>query len=240
MRDLGSSNGTLLGEHRIVEALLSTPAAIRCGDTVLEYQPGKAQRVALSASDAFGPLAGGTSHMRALFARMKRLARTNLSALIYGETGTGKELAARAIHEASLRAGKPFAVVDCSSIPAQLAESVLFGHEKGAFSGAVSREPSPFVEASGGTVFLDEIGELPLDVQPKLLRLLAEQKIKPVGARNYVSVDVRIVAATWRDLSREINRGGFRSDLFFRIAEERIDLPPLRQRLDDSRCSSSG
>jgi DNA-binding NtrC family response regulator len=233
VRDLGSSNGTFLGEHRIVEALLSKPARIQCGDTILDYRPGKPHRVPLSASDVFGPLVGGTPQMRALFAQMKRLARTDLSVLICGETGTGKELAAQAIHEASGRAGKPFAVIDCSSIPTQLAESVLFGHERGAFSGAVSRGASPFVEASGGTVFLDELGELPLDVQPKLLRALAEQKIKAVGSTRYLAFDVRVIAATWRDLPREINRGGFRSDLFFRIADERVELPALRQRLDD-------
>ncbi len=233
LRDLGSSNGTYLGEHRIVEALLSKPARISLGDTVLEYEPGKPQRIALSPTDEFGPLVGGTPHMRALFARLKRLARTNLSVLICGETGTGKELVAHAIHDASDRAGKPFQVIDCSSIPPQLAESVLFGHERGAFSGAVSKGVSPFVEANGGTVFLDELGELPIDLQPKLLRTLAEQKIKAVGSTKYVAIDVRIIAATWRDLPREIARGAFRSDLFFRIADERIELPSLRQRLDD-------
>jgi DNA-binding NtrC family response regulator len=233
VRDLGSSNGTFLGEHRIVEVLLSKPAEILCGDTVLKYEPSKPHRVALSTSEEFGPLVGGTPHMRALFAQLKRLAPTDLSVLISGETGTGKELVAKAIHEASKRKNKPFAVIDCTAIPGELAESVLFGHEKGAFSGATTRGISPFVEADGGTVFLDELGELPTDLQPKLLRVLAEQKVRAVGSTKYVPVDVRIIAATWRDLPREINRGAFRSDLFFRIADERVELPALRYRLDD-------
>jgi DNA-binding NtrC family response regulator len=152
---------------------------------------------------------------------------------VLGETGCGKELVAKALHEASHRANKPFVVVDCGAIPATLAESTLFGHERGAFTGAVDKRISPFAEADGGTIFLDELGELPLDVQPKLLRALAEQRIKSVGSNTYRPVNVRVVTATRRDLVREVNSGTFRSDLYFRVAQVKIELPPLRQRLED-------
>jgi DNA-binding NtrC family response regulator len=234
VRDLGSSNGTYLGEYRIVEALLTKPCTLRCGDTRLEFHPSKGvERLAASKSEKFGPLVGATPVMRALFERLRMLAPTTVSVLVEGETGTGKELVAQALHEKSDRAAKPFVVVDCGAIPAGLAESTLFGHEKGAFTGAMSRRLSPFVEASGGTIFLDELGELPLDVQPKLLRVLAEQRVKSVGASAYSPVNVRVVAATRRDLLEEINKGAFRDDLYFRIAQERITVPRLAERTDD-------
>ena len=171
--------------------------------------------------------------MRGVFERLKKAAPTDLTVLVTGETGTGKELVAQAIHEASSRAHKPFVVVDCGAIPATLAESALFGHERGSFTGAVDKRISPFVEADGGTIFLDELGELPLDVQPKLLRALAEQRIKSVGSNSYRPVNVRVIAATRRDLVREVNAGTFRSDLYFRVAQLKVELPSLRQRLED-------
>lgn len=233
VRDLGSTNGTFLGAHRVVEVVLAKPDSLRCGDAILEYEPGKPERVPLSKDDSFGQLAGATPIMRALFERLRLVAPTPLSVLIEGETGTGKEVAALAIHQASGRSDKPFVVIDCSALPSTLAESALFGHEKGAFTGSVGRRTSPFVEAHGGTVFLDELGELPLDFQPKLLRVLAEQRIKSVGSNTYVPVDVRIIAATRKSLRHEINSGGFRDDLYFRIADEHIELPPLRERRED-------
>jgi DNA-binding NtrC family response regulator len=233
LRDLGSTNGTYLGDFRVVEALLDKAATIRCGDTELEFQPGGAERVSVSKAETFGRLVGTTPAMRALFERLRLVAPTTVSVLIEGETGTGKELVAQAIHEASDRMKRPFVVIDCAAIPSNLAESQLFGHEKGSFTGAVSKRISPFVEAKGGTVFLDELGELPLEVQPKLLRALAEQKIKSVGSNEYTPVDVRVICATRRNLLEEINRGAFRDDLFFRIAQARITVPPLRERLDD-------
>jgi len=233
VRDLGSSNGTYLGEYRIVEALLQKPCTLRCGDTRLAFEPNEVERVAVSKAKTFGPLVGSTPAMRALFDKLRVLAPTTLSVLIEGETGTGKELVAQAIHDKSDRADKPFVVVDCGAIAAQLAESALFGHEKGAFTGAISRHVSPFVQAHGGTVFLDELGELPLELQPKLLRVLAEQRVKALGASQYTPVDVRILAATRRDLPEEINKGAFRDDLYFRIAQTRVRLPPLRERTDD-------
>src|SRR5207237_1190689 len=181
----------------------------------------------------FGPLVGTSPLMRAVFDKLKKAAPTELTCLITGETGSGKELVAQAIHMGSARANKPFVVVDCGAIPATLAESALFGHERGAFTGAVDKRISPFVEADGGTIFLDELGELPVDVQPKLLRALAEQRIKSVGSNSYRPVNVRVIAATRRDLVREVNAGTFRSDLYFRVAQLRIELPALRERTED-------
>ncbi len=234
LRDLGSSNGTHVGDLRIVEALLSKPCTVRCGDTELEFHPERSvERVAISKSERFGPLVGATPVMRALFEKLRTLAPTTLSVLVEGETGTGKELVAQALHETSDRSDKPFVVVDCASIPAGLAESTLFGHEKGSFTGATSKRVSPFVQAHGGTLFLDEIGELPLEIQPKLLRALAEQRVQSVGGTSYVGVDVRVVAATRRELTAEINKRAFRDDLYFRLAQARITVPPLRERKDD-------
>ena len=153
--------------------------------------------------------------------------------LVLGETGTGKEGVARAIHDASTRKAEPFVVVDCGSIPPTLAESILFGHEKGAFTGANERRDGALAEADGGTLFLDELGELPVDLQPKLLRALSERQVKRVGGTAFDRIDVRVIAATRRDLGSEMNAGRFRCDLFFRIAQVRVELPPLRERLAD-------
>ncbi|HTQ09188.1 MAG TPA: sigma-54-dependent Fis family transcriptional regulator, partial [Fimbriimonadaceae bacterium] len=178
VRDLGSTNGTRLGDHAIVEALLTTNATLTVGQCVLEFTPGELERVPLSKGRSFGPLVGAARSMRALFERLRIISASSLSVLVQGETGTGKEVVAEAIHKASERADGPFVVVDCSALPASLAESTLFGHEKGAFTGAMTKRLSPFVEAKGGTIFLDELGELPLELQPKLLRVLADHRIK--------------------------------------------------------------
>jgi DNA-binding NtrC family response regulator len=153
--------------------------------------------------------------------------------LVTGESGTGKELAARAVHTASPRAHQPFEVVDCGGLPPTLIESELFGHERGAFTGATSDREGAFERADGGTLFLDELGELPLELQPKLLRALGEREIRRVGAKRVRKVDVRVVAATNRDLRREVNAGRFRADLFYRLAVIQVRMPPLRDRLDD-------
>lgn len=233
LRDKGSKNGTFLGGVRIGEVFLTHRTAFRVAATEVTFEPATREPIPIAQIGRFGPLVGETPTMRALFDRLRRVAATDLTVLIGGETGTGKELVARAIHQASSRASKPFVVVDCGAIPPSLAEATLFGHEKGAFTGAIDRRISPFVEADGGTIFLDELGELPIDLQPKLLRALAERRIKSVGSNSYRPVNVRVVAATRRDLAREVNEGIFRSDLFFRVAEVRVDLPPLRSRLDD-------
>ncbi len=233
VRDLGSRNGTFVGETRIGEVYLLKPTIIHCGDSVIDFSPASPEQVDVPDIAEFGPLVGTGAAMRTVFERLRKAAPTELTILIGGETGTGKELVAQAIHQASTRANKPFVVVDCGSIPASLAESALFGHERGSFTGAVDKRVSPFAEADGGTIFLDELGELPVDVQPKLLRALAEQRIKSVGSNSYRPVNVRVIAATRRDLVREVNDGNFRSDLYFRVAQIKVELPALRHRLED-------
>lgn len=233
VRDLGSKNGTFVSTVRIREAILTAACAIQVGSSVLSFEPLDKERVDVGFDESFGPLIGASPRMRHLFRLLREVAATELSLLITGETGTGKELAAQAIHDGSGRRGGPFVVVDCASLPGALAESFLFGHERGAFPGANERRSGAFHEANGGTIFLDELGELPPDLQPKLLRVLTEQKVKRVGSRIYEPVDVRIIAATRRDLGRSMNTGRFRSDLFFRIAQMRIELPPLRERRED-------
>jgi DNA-binding NtrC family response regulator len=233
VRDLGSRNGTFVGDTRIGEVYLTKAGFIVCGDSQLEFQPSNPEQVNVPDVAGFGPLAGQSPPMRAVFERLRKAAPTELTVLITGETGTGKELVAQAIHLASARSQKAFIVVDCGSIPPSLAESALFGHERGSFTGAVDKRVSPFAEADGGTIFLDELGELPVDVQPKLLRALAEQRIKSVGSNTYRPVNVRVIAATRRDLVREVNAGSFRSDLYFRVAQLKVELPALRQRIED-------
>jgi DNA-binding NtrC family response regulator len=233
VRDLGSRNGTFVGDTRIGEVYLTKPISLTLGDSVVAFSPTDPEEVQISQVASFGPLVGSSPLMRAIFERLKKAGPTDLTVLILGETGCGKELVAQAIHEASPRANKPFVVVDCGAIPPSLAESALFGHERGSFTGAVDKRISPFVEADGGTIFLDELGELPVDVQPKLLRALAEQRIKPVGSNTYKPVNVRVVAATRRDLVKEVNAATFRSDLYFRVAQIKVELPSLRERLED-------
>ena len=233
LRDLGSRNGTFIGDTRVAEVYLTKHAHITLGDSMVELVPSGPSEVDVPEMAGFGPLVGQSQGMRAVFERLKKAAPTDLTVLITGETGTGKELVAQAIHEASDRAHKPFIVVDCGAIPPTLAESALFGHERGSFTGAVDRRVSPFAEADGGTIFLDELGELPIDVQPKLLRALAEGRIKAVGSNTYRPVNVRVLAATRRDLVREVNSATFRSDLYFRVAQIKVELPALRQRLED-------
>ncbi|APR76617.1 Response regulator of zinc sigma-54-dependent two-component system [Minicystis rosea] len=233
VRDLGSRNGTFVGGVRVGEIFLLTASKLRVGETEVVFEPLRPERITVSSIPSFGPMVAQSQGMRSIFERLGKVAPTDLTLLITGETGTGKELVAQAIHLASARAKKPFVVVDCGSIPPTLAEATLFGHERGAFTGAVDKRLSPFQEADGGTIFLDELGELPLDVQPKLLRALAERRIKAVGGSTYREVDVRVVAATRRDLVRAVNSGGFRSDLYFRIAQVKIELPSLRHRMED-------
>jgi adhesin HecA-like repeat protein len=233
VRDLGSRNGTFLQDTRVGEVYLLKPTLLAVGDSVLEFTPTQPEQVDVPEMAEFGPLVGTGPLMRAVFEKLRKAAPTELTVLIGGETGTGKELVAAAIHQASARSSKPFVVVDCGAIPATLAESALFGHERGSFTGAVDKRISPFVEADGGTIFLDELGELPVDVQPKLLRALAEQRIKSVGSNSYRPVNVRVIAATRRDLVREVNAGTFRSDLYFRVAQLKVELPSLRNRLED-------
>jgi DNA-binding NtrC family response regulator len=233
VRDLGSTNGTFVGGLRVREGVITTRTELLVGQSRIMIEPAGKQRVDVGYADRFHDLVGSTPRMRRVFGVLEKVARTPLSILILGETGTGKEVVARSVHLASDRKDGPFVVVDCGSIPQSLAESLLFGHEKGSFTGATERRKGALAEANGGTLFLDELGELPLDTQPKLLRALAERQVKRVGGSAFEPIDVRVVAATRRDLSAEMNAGRFRSDLFFRIAQVRIELPPLRERLDD-------
>ncbi len=233
VRDLGSTNGTFLGTARVREAVIVTPSDLLLGQTKIVVEPQAKRRVDIGFSPRFGPLVGTSPRMRRVFSVLERVASTSISVLIFGETGTGKELVARAIHDASERGKRPFVTLDCGSIPPTLAESILFGHEKGAFTGATERRRGALAEADGGTLFLDELGELPMELQPKLLRALSEKQIKRVGGVAFEPIDVRVLAATRRDLGTEMNAGRFRSDLFFRIAQVRIELPPLRERLSD-------
>jgi len=171
--------------------------------------------------------------MRDLFSLLARAAASDSTVLIEGETGTGKEVTAQAIHDASERRDGPFVVIDCGAIPGQLLESELFGYQKGAFTGASNSRAGAFEAASGGSIFLDEIGELDLDLQPKLLRVLESRTVKRVGTTHYAPVDVRVLAATNRSLRYEVKEGRFRSDLFYRLAVVHVKLPPLRDRLQD-------
>ena len=233
LRDLGSKNGTWVGDLKIIEVQLDRSTTFAVGRTELQFETTKAQKVDLPDIERFGPIYGSSAAMRDLFRRLEKAAPSELTVLIQGETGTGKELVAQAVHEASPRKHGPFVIVDCGAIAASLAEAILFGHERGAFTGAQTARVSPFVEANGGTVFLDELGELPVEIQPKLLRALAERRVKPVGSNTYVPFDARVVAATRRDLESAVNSGAFRSDLYFRLAQVRTFVPALRQRLED-------
>jgi transcriptional regulator with PAS, ATPase and Fis domain len=171
--------------------------------------------------------------MRELFADLVRIARSEVTLLIEGETGTGKELVAESVHSESQRADGPFVVFDCSAVAPTLIESELFGHERGAFTGAVTSRAGVFEQANGGTIFLDELGELPKDMQPKLLRVLEKRQVRRLGSQTTLPVDVRLIAATNRNLPAEIALGHFREDLYFRLAAAHVHVPPLRDRMDD-------
>jgi DNA-binding NtrC family response regulator len=216
------------------EAVLRSGCLLRLGRATVrfEYAP-EHNRPALSALTRFGSLAGTSAAMRQTIALLERASASDATVLLEGETGTGKGKAAEAIHQASPRRDKSFVVVDCGAIPAPLLESELFGHEKGAFTGADSRRIGAFEDASGGTLFLDEIGELPSDLQPKLLRALENRELRRIGSNKFIPIDLRVIAATNRDLRAEVNAGRFRSDLYFRLAVVKIPLPSIRQRPDD-------
>jgi DNA-binding NtrC family response regulator len=233
LKDLGSTNGTFIGELQVVEVFVEPGARIRVGDTVLEFEPdARLTRVRPSAEARFGEMVGSSPLMLNVFGLLRELAPSGLTVLLSGETGTGKELAARAIHQASGRSG-PFVVVDCAALHGNLIESELFGHERGAFTGAEKQRAGAFEAARGGTVFLDEIGELALSLQPRLLRVLERREVTRVGSNEAIDVDVRVVAATHRDLDAMVGDGSFREDLFYRLAEAVIELPPLRRRMED-------
>ena len=234
LRDLGSSNGTRVGEVQLREGFVEDGARVRAGRTTLRIEHAAEDICeALSADDGFGPLLGASSAMRRIFAALPRIAQSDSTVLLEGETGTGKGVLASAIHDASPRAARPFVVLDCAAIAPTLIESELFGHVKGSFTGALADRAGAFEQASGGTIFIDEIGELPLDLQPKLLRALEERTVKRVGGNQRVKLDARVIAATNRDLRTEVNRGSFRADLYYRLNVVRLHIPPLRERTGD-------
>ncbi|MDH3625122.1 MAG: sigma 54-interacting transcriptional regulator [Myxococcales bacterium] len=234
LRDLGSSHGTSVGGVRVREAWLEPGAALKLGQTVVRFEVGSGTiEIDLSRQEQFFELIGHSVRMREIFAVLEKVAAADLTVLIRGETGTGKELVARAIHRASKRAQRPLVVQDCSAIPANLIESTLFGHERGSFTGAADRRRGCFEHADGGTLFLDEIGELDISLQPKLLRVLETHEVQRVGGSRTIPVDVRVVAATNKDLRQMINEGSFREDLYYRLSVVHVDLPPLRERPED-------
>ncbi|HEY8211191.1 MAG TPA: sigma 54-interacting transcriptional regulator [Myxococcaceae bacterium] len=232
--DLGSLNGTAIDGVEVRSAFLRPGAVLAMGATRVRVdQPGGSNALAVSPKERFGTMVGRSPAMRAAFALLERAAASEATVLLGGETGTGKEIAAESVHRESPRRDGPFIVVDCGAIPASLIESELFGHVKGAFTGAQSSRQGAFEAAAGGTLFLDEVGELPLEMQPKLLRALERREIKRVGENKHVPIDVRVIAATHRDLREEINEGRFRTDLYYRLAVVGIRLPALRERPGD-------
>ncbi len=234
LRDLESTNGTTLNRVRVREGYLGVGMDLVLGGVSLRFEaatdvvdrePLKAQKL--------GEMVGESEAMRRLFAVVQQVAPTDVAVLLQGETGTGKEVVARTLHELSRRAEKPFIVVDCSAIPANLMESELFGHERGSFSGALTSRQGLFELAHQGTLFLDEVGELPLELQPKLLRALESSAVRRIGGHRLLNVDFRLVTATHRDLSGMVARGEFRADLYYRLNVIPVYLPPLRERRQD-------
>jgi DNA-binding NtrC family response regulator len=234
LRDLGSTNGSFVQGARFNELTLGFGTEVTIGKTVLKYVPNE-EALDLGPSDAesYGALVGRDPKLRRLFRLLDDVAATDATVLIEGETGTGKELFAEEIHRHSPRRDGPFVVFDCGAVPDELIESTLFGHVRGAFTGAVSDRRGAFEEADGGTLFLDEIGELSPAVQPALLRALDKQSVRPVGGTTYTRASVRVVAATNRNLRAEIAAKNFREDLYYRVAVVRMLVPPLRDRPDD-------
>ena len=234
IRDLGSTNGTHVRGVRIVDGFIAPGSTIQIGKSAIVFDPlDESVSVPLWHENKLHSLIGASAPMRQLFDMINRFAQSEATVLIQGETGAGKEGVAEAIHLCSPRKDGPFIVLDCSAIPEQLFEDQIFGHEQGAFTGAGKATVGVFEAAHGGTLFLDEIGELPLDVQSKLLRAVETRKVRRIGSTKVIASDVRIVAATNRDLATEVNRGTFRSDLFYRLSVAKLAVPALRERRDD-------
>ncbi|RZO65756.1 MAG: FHA domain-containing protein [Sandaracinaceae bacterium] len=234
IQDGGSTNGTFVNRVRIREAFLHENCTLSCGKTDIKFQPvDEKLHIVPSDRERYGEIIGRDRTMREIYAILEKIAPTDTTVVIEGETGTGKEVVARTIHQQSRRRDGPFIVFDCGAVPENLIESELFGHEKGSFTGATATRQGVFELAHGGTVFLDELGELQLDLQPKLLRVLEQREVKRVGGAKPLKVDVRVVAATNRDLEEEVREGRFREDLFYRLSVVRLMLPPLRDRRED-------
>ena len=234
LRDLGSTNGTFVAGVRVLDAYLPRDAVIEVGDDRIRFGV-EASSVELPLHDEprLAGMLGRSPVMRRLFADLDRIAATDATVLITGETGVGKERVAEAIHERSARSAGPFVVLDCGAVPPQLFEAQLFGHEQGAFTDAKKAAPGVFELAEGGTVFLDEIGELPLELQSRLLRVVETRSVRRLGGQKTRELDVRVLAATNRDLATEVNRHTFRSDLYYRLSVVEVHVPPLRERPED-------
>jgi two-component system nitrogen regulation response regulator GlnG len=234
IRDLQSTNGTFIGKTRVIESLVPAGTVVNLGRTRLHLRIEESPlMLSPSTSDCFGELWGHSVAMRQLFAVLERVAPRDINLLVDGETGTGKELVARAIHQKSGRREGPFAVLDCSAVAPELIESQLFGHRRGAFTGATQDRPGVFESAKSGTVFLDELDSLPLELQPKLLRLLETRQVVRLGEFQTRPIDVRIVAACGKSPEDAVARNELRRDLYFRLAVVRVTLPRLRDRLED-------
>jgi len=234
LQDLQSTNGTFIEGVRIKEAYLKPGLAFKVGQTKVIFNPvSNDVDITPAQEQRLGEIVGADVKMREIFSVIKKIANTDTTVVIEGETGTGKDVVARTIHMTSRRAKKPFVVFDCSAVPEHLIESELFGHEKGSFTGAIMAREGLFELANGGTIFLDELGELSLELQPKLLRVLENRQIRRVGSSRTTQIDVRVIAATNRRLDEEVKQGKFREDLFYRLSVVRLFLPPLRDRLSD-------
>jgi len=234
LRDDGSTNGTMMDGYKVREIYLKPGTIFHVGKTALRFQPlSERIEIPLSKENRFGNVLGVSVKMREVFGVLEKIAPTDLTVLIEGETGTGKEVVARAIHQYSTRKNKAFIVVDCGAIPRNLIESELFGHEKGSFTGASEQRKGAFELASNGTIFLDELGELPIDLQPKLLRALENREIRRIGSPSPIHIDLRVIAATNRNLMEMVTNNTFREDLFFRLAVAKIRIPALRERKED-------
>jgi DNA-binding NtrC family response regulator len=240
LRDLASTNGTRIGRARLADAAveLELPVDIVIGGTTLRLDDGAFAMREAYGDSRYGELIGSSITIRKLFTSLAKVAASGptIPVLVHGESGTGKELVARAIHENSARAEGPFLVLDCGAISPSLLASELFGHERGAFTGADRRHLGVFERARGGTLLIDEIGELPSDLQPALLGALERGKIRRVGGTEDIAIDVRVVSATHRDLRGEVNRNTFRLDLYYRLAVVTLRVPPLRERSEDIRA----
>lgn len=233
VRDLGSRNGTYYNGHRITTMVLSADASLRLGKVEVRVTFDTDLLADAEALETYGALEARSPQMRKLFGLLRRLEGTLVSVLLVGESGTGKELIARAVHEKSSVSAGPLVTLNCGAMQSNLVRSELFGHRRGAFTGAVEHRLGAFQQADGGTLFLDEIGELPLDVQPVLLRALQEREVTPLGETSPRTVNARVIAATHRDLAEMVAEGTFREDLYYRLNVIRLDLPPLRERPED-------
>jgi transcriptional regulator with GAF, ATPase, and Fis domain len=232
--DLESTNGTWVNGVRVLGAMLRGGETITLGSTALKIEAASEPKPSqMLGSVRFGKVLGASLAMRRLHPVCERIAKSDVPVLIEGETGCGKELLAESIHAMGARASGPFVIFDCTTVAANLLEATLFGHEKGAFTGAVGAKPGVFELADGGTLFLDEIGDLDVMLQAKLLRAIQSSQVQRVGGTKWIKTNVRIISATRRDLEKEIQAGRFRDDLYFRLVVARIEIPPLRDRRDD-------